>query len=1260
MEFRILGALEVRDSGRRVPLGAGKERAALAFLLLHANEVLASERLVDELWGESPPATARKALQVYVFRLRKALGAERIRTHGPGYLLELGPVELDLDRFESLAGEGRGLRAAGEHAGAAAALRDALALWRGSALADFTYEPFAQAEIARLEELRLATVEERIDAELALGHGRELVGELEGLVAKHPYRERPRGQLMLALYRAGRQADALAAYQETRKLLVEELGIEPGPALQRLESAILRQEPELEALAEPTPLATPPARAPEEPPREVRKTVTIAAFGLGHPAGSLDPEALRPLQRKLATAVSQAVARHGGTVAGGEHDESLVAVFGIPILHEDDALRAVRTALELRGHELPLRTGIETGQVVVAGGHAGGELLATEVVESAARLRDAADASEILLGEATRTLLGESVRVEPVDSGWHLGELLPGAPPRGRRLDVPLVGRDGELAQLRDLLARAVHARTVHIATVLGVAGVGKSRLARELASLVGEEAAVLTGRCLSYGEGITYWPLRELVQEAAGNVTRESVLELLTGADDAVPVADHLAAALGLAGTDGTSEEEISWAVRRLLETLAQRRPLLIVLEDLHWAEPTLLDLVEYLAEWTRDTPVLLLCLARPELFEERAHWAGGTPNAASLLLEPLAPDQSEALIDQLLGGSPLSEAVRARIIEAAEGNPLFLEQLLSMVAEREELGRELPIPPTIEALLAARLDRLGPGERAVLEGASIVGKEFWPEAVAELLPEPARPAASRHLTALVRKQLLQPLSAVEGRELFRFGHVLIQQAAYRSVPKERRAELHERFAEWLIATNAGGIGELEELVGYHFEQASLRLAELGSAGPRAATLADRASDLLGAAGRRAAARGDDRAAANLLRRARALLSPGNPRLPALEVALAEALHSMGELKDAEALCLETMQVAVARGDRRIQWLATIQLASLRYELEPERWNADEVRRTAHQALAVFEELGDDPGLARTWVLLGQVDHNACRCDAAAQAYEKGLAHARRSGDKQAERDLVANLISALYLGPTPAPEAIARIGELSAQVGGRALEAVALALLAGLHSMQGHFAEGRALYEQSKAIFRERGLTLSMALAPLAAPDIYLLAGEAQEAERELRWAYETLEQMGEKAYRSTVAGSLAEALYRQGRLEEAEYFVRVCLEDAQSDDIASQVIGRAVRAKLLAVQGMRERAEQTAREAVALVEKTDDVAIIGQAQMALAEVLLLADRREEAIEALEAAARASERKGNVVTAEQARTLIADLAVSSSDRAD
>jgi DNA-binding SARP family transcriptional activator len=324
MEFRLLGALEVRDGGRPVALGAGRQRALLAILLLHANEVVAVDRLVDELWAGSPPESARKALQVYVFRLRRVLGAGLIRTRPSGYLLEIRPNELDLHRFERLVRHAGALRAGGETAGAAAALREGLALWNGPALADFTYEQFAQSEIARLEELRLVAHEERIEADLRAGQGVDLVGELEALVAEHPYRERLRGQLMIALYRAGRQAEALASYQATRRLLVEELGIQPSPALQKLEGAILRQEPELEP-----PAPEPPPPSPSEPMREVRKTATVVAFDVAQESGALDPEARRRLRRSLATPVSQACTRHGGQMAG-KPGESLVAVFGIP------------------------------------------------------------------------------------------------------------------------------------------------------------------------------------------------------------------------------------------------------------------------------------------------------------------------------------------------------------------------------------------------------------------------------------------------------------------------------------------------------------------------------------------------------------------------------------------------------------------------------------------------------------------------------------------------------------------------------------------------------------------------------------------------------------------------------------------------------------------------------------------------------------------------------------------------------------------
>jgi DNA-binding SARP family transcriptional activator/tetratricopeptide (TPR) repeat protein len=1233
MEFRILGALEVRDSGRRVPLGAGKQRATLAILLLHANQVVPTERLIDELWAEDPPETARKAVQVYVTRMRKALGPDRIRTHDPGYVLELAPEELDIHQFERLLREGRELRADGDPEAAGKILREALALWRGSPLSDFMYEPFAQTEIARLEELHLTGLEERIETELALGHGADLVGELEALATRHPFRERLRGLLMLALYQAGRQAEALAAYQDTRRVLVEELGIEPSRALQRLERAILRQEPALDV-----PLASEPAI----PPREVRKTVTVVAFGFAETADS------RGLRQSLAASVSQTVSRHGGAMTHSGLRKSLVAVFGIPALHEDDALRAVRAALELAGQELPLQAGIETGEVVVTDGEVGREPIGTDLVAGAARLRDSAGAGEVVLSEATRKLVAAALRVEPAASGWRVLELVPET--ARERLEGPFVGRDGDLAQLRHILTRAAHERTVHLVTVLGSAGIGKSRLVREFASLIDEGATVLTGRCLSYGEGITFWPLREIVQEATGEVTGESVRNLLEGADDAGAVAELLAAALGLAEPGWSSEEEIFWAVRRLLESLAHERPLVVVLEDLHWAESTFLDLVEHLAEWTHGAPLLLVCTARLELLDERPLWGGGKPNVSSLLLESLGPEESEILLEALPGSARLSEPTRTRIAGVAEGNPLFLEQL---VAEGGELSGELPIPPTIEALLAARLDRLGPGERAVLETASVVGKEFWTDALSELLPPEARPLSSRHLAALVRKQLVRPAHGPQGRAAFRFGHILIQQAAYRSVGMERRADLHESLAKWLTETGGGPVGELDELVGYHLEQASLRLAEMRASSARVEALADGASERLAAAARKAATRGDARAAVNLFRRARSLLSSSDQRQATLGVSLADALTSVGDLKNAETLLLETQRAAAASGDLRTEWLAVIQYAWLRDHLDPQSWNADEVRRTAQKALAVFEELGDDPGLARAWQLAGYVDWSACHFDAAAKASERQMFHARRAGDEQAELIAANSLMAALYYGPTPAPDAIARIDELMAEVDDRAVEAKALALvpLAGLHTMQGNFEEGRSLYERSQAMRRELGLTLSMAWATMNAREIHLLAGDTDGAERELRWGYDTLDQLGEKAARSTLAADFAEALYRQARYEEAEQVVRAAIEAASPEDVASQVMGRAVMAKLLGVKGVEDEAEQTAREAVALAEQTDDLFTLGQTHMALAEVLLLAERREQAIEAFEAAAETSERKGNVVTAERARAQLAEL---------
>jgi DNA-binding SARP family transcriptional activator len=878
MEFKILGPFEVLRDGAALPLQGAKQRALLAILLLHANEIVASEWLVEELWTR-PPETARTALQVYVSQLRKALEPDRARadphrllvTRPPGYLLQLDPGRLDSHRFEQLVERARRVRRDG--AGASAPLlREALSLWRGPALADFIYEPFAQAEIARLEELRIAALEERLDADLALGRHGEMIGELEELVRAHPLRERLRGQLMLAFYRAGRQAEALEAYRAMHRALDEELGISPGPALRRLQEQILRQEPVLEGPREPVPEPAPPLQGEEG--REARATVTILVGGRDEPPGR-DPEAVRGRDERLREVATAAIERHGGQVESAPGGR-VVGAFGVPRAHEDDALRAARAAVELlertqadfgHGHATATRAGVATGEVVTAGSALSGEPLSL-----AARLEAAAGAGEILVDASTRGILGSSVHAEPCPGtdieATRLLALIPAPPPLARLPRSALIGREGELAQLRQAFDRVGREGTVHLFTVLGGAGIGKSRLAEEFASLVAEDATVLAGRCLSYGERITFSALREVV----GGLTAAGPLsELLAGEEDAALVAARVTEAIERAESN-SALEEIFWAFRRLFESLAGERPLVLLLEDVHWAEPTLLDFVDYLAERVRAAPMLLLCLARPELLEDRPAWGGGKRNVSSLFLERLSDAESKRLVDALASGLP--DATRARVLGTAEGNPLFLEQLLAMVVERPTSHGEIPIPPTVQAALAARLDRLGPGERAVLEAAAVVGKDFREEAVAALVPDEAEQFTSRHLDTLVAKELLRPVrSRSRGQVELRFAHGLIQQTTYRAIPKRARAGLHEGVAAWLEEALGSGAAEYAEKAGYHLEQAYLHRAELDDVTDRDRELGRRAADLLASAGRRAFHRGDMPAAVDLLGRATSLL---------------------------------------------------------------------------------------------------------------------------------------------------------------------------------------------------------------------------------------------------------------------------------------------------------------------------------------------------------------------------------------------------
>jgi DNA-binding SARP family transcriptional activator len=1243
-----------------VPLEGAKLRALLVLLLLHANEVVPSDRLIDDLWSGSPPSTAANALQVYVSRLRKLLGREALMTRSPGYLLHVEPDQVDALRFERLVEGAREALEDGSPGPALTALEEALSLWQGTPLSDFVYESFAQGEINRLEELRRAALEERLEAHLALGRGADLVGELETLVAEHPLRERLRGQLMLALYRSGRQAEALEVYQRTRRLLVEELGIEPSPSLQRLEAAILRQDPSLEA--PPRPAGEPGAEPkPAPPPREVRKTVTVLFLDVASEGGRLDPEnRLRVTTQALETA-SGILEDHGGSVTELPASR-LMAVFGVPAVHEDDALRAVKAAAEFREEleglneefqrdwdvRLLVRAGIETGEVMA------GASVAGEAIDAAARLEQAARPGEILVGEGTRELLRGVASLEASGSVFRLLDVPSGASLISRQ-EAPMVGRRQELAQLGQAFEHVASERTPTLFTLLGPAGIGKSRLAAEFESLVRDRATVLNGRCLPYGKGITFWPLGEVVRQAAGATTAEAIVALLSGYADGELIATRVAAAVGRPDAEAASDETF-WAIRKLLQALARDAPLLLVFDDLQWAEPTFLDLVDSMVDLSREAPIMLLCLARPELLEERPSWGGGKVNATSMLLEALSGEESEAVIAHVLGGRSLAPGIRARVAEAAEGNPLFLEQMLAMLAERGGVAQDSVLPPTIQALLAARLDRLDPGERTVIERASVVGREFSREALAALDGEgEAEPPLGRELERLIRRDLVRPAPPTSGQgEGFRFRHNLIRDAAYAAIPKRSRAVLHERFATWLEQGDDRQPEESDEILGYHLEQAYLYRAELGPVDEAARELAERAAEHLAVVGERAYDRGDGPAAANLLSRAVSLLPAESSRRLDLLVDLGDALRESGEFKQAEDALGEAIERAAASGEQSREARAFV--VSLRMQMQTESdFAAPSLLEATNRAIEVLERVGDERGLAKAWSVRAWFPWLQCNASLAEEAVLRALEYARRSGDERAEAYSLNLLLGAGLFGPLPVPEAIVRCDEvLELPPRQQRVKALAYRALAGLVAMEGRFDEARDLLERDRAIIEDVGLAVAAAVASEIWGILEMLAGEAEAAERRLREGYEILEAMGEKSGLSTLAAMLAHAVYEQGRYDEAFDFTRISEEAAPEEDRSANVYWLAARAKVLARRGRPEEGESLARSALGLAEATDFLNMHGHALMDLGEVLRLAGRAGEAAGAVAEALRLYERKGNAVAAARAGALQAEILAS------
>jgi class 3 adenylate cyclase/tetratricopeptide (TPR) repeat protein len=1019
---------------------------------------------------------------------------------------------------------------------------------------------------------------------------------------------------------------------------------------------------------------------------EVRKTVTVVFADLTGSTGlgeRFDPESLRRVMQRYFVEMGAALEGHGGTVEKFIGD-AVMAVFGIPHVHEDDALRAVRAAAEMRerlaqlnddlepewGVRLDMRIGVNTGEVVAGDPTAGQSFATGDAVNVAARLEQAAAPGEILLGETTYRLVRDAVDVERPEELQLRGKseasrarrllaVHAGAPGHVRRLDTPMIGRERELSLLGQAYERAVREESCHLFTLLGAAGIGKSRLVEEFVARLGE-TRVLRGRCLPYGEGITYWPIAEIVKQAAEIRDEESPgdasarIAAIAG-DEAV--GERIAAAIGLA-EERVVAEETFWAVRRFLEELARRQPVVVVFDDIQWGEPTFLELLEHVVDLSREAPLLVLCLARPELLDERPGWGGGKLNATSILLEQLPPDESALLVANLLGAR-LPDAIAGEVARRAEGNPLFVEELLATLVEESLLRREnggwalaadlsrLSLPPTIQALLTARLDRLAPGERGVIERGAVEGEVFHLGSVRELLGA-ADYDVEGSLERLVRKELVRPVRAeVAGDEAYRFKHLLVRDAAYATLPKEVRSDLHQRFADWLERTAGERLVEYEEILGYHLEQAYGYRAELGRLDEAARRLAHRAGAHLDVAGRRAGDRGDMPAARKLLERALALFPADAAERPRAENALAWVLQLAGEFSLAESHFDSAIAAAAAQGDRGLELRSVVGKMEIRNVVHTEG-AAAETFELVEAIVPELTALGDDQALADAWRLASYAHTKVCRYGAAVEALERGLAHAERAGDGGLRGEILAWLPTRIYRGPMHAEPALGRCRELLERASGDGpAEAGALAGIALLEAISGRFDEARAAEARSRAIKEELGLGFMLAVGHIWRGEVELLAGDATAAERAFRAAADFLSARGEKGFYPTAAAELAEALLDQGRPGDAWESVRAAEAEMASDDLITVVLVHGVSATLLALDGRQLEAERKARQGVEAALATDDLSLQSWAFLALAEVV-----GEAAATALQDALRVAEQKGNVVLAGRARERLAALA--------
>ena len=1030
------------------------------------------------------------------------------------------------------------------------------------------------------------------------------------------------------------------------------------------------------------------------PVHEVRKTVTLIFSDLKDSTAlgeRLDSEALHEVKERYFTAMAAEIKRHGGKIEKYIGD-AIMAVFGLPRAHEDDALRAVRAAVGMRSvlHGLNKslsarfdvvlanRTGVNTGEVVAVDDPTANQKLATgDAINVTARLEQAAPANEIYIGEVTYRLVRDAVEAEPVEPLTLKGKSQPvlayrlisahGHDGNVRRHNTPVVGRDQELAVLQRAWERAVSDRRASLVTVIGDAGVGKSRLVRELLDRLGGRACIIFGRCLAYGEGITFWPLREMVVEAAKvlqddspEVAREKILVCVEDDD----VADRLASATGLSAKQFPLHE-IYWGARRFMQLLARDGPVVAMIDDIHWAEPAFLDLLEHLLETIDDAPVLLLATARRELLEERSNW-GESERSNRLVLQPLADSAAEQVVTNLLGATGLPAALMRRVVDAAEGNPLYVEQMLAMLIDTGAVRREggewvgvqtqagIAVPPTIHALLEARLDNLQRSERAAAEPASVIGLEFPQSAVQALAPPSLRDGIEVQLTALSRKHFIRPATTVDSESRYRFDHHLVRDTVYNGLLKRARATMHTEFVKWADQVNAESDRgqEFEAILGYHLEQAYKYLGELGPIDEAGVAIGRDAAGRLASAGRRALARGDMHAAANLLQRAIALLTTEDPQRAEMLPDLGETLMGVGDFDAARGILREARTLSERLAKPRIGASSQLIESFIRLYSGEQGEQGEERFAAAAELIPLLERENAHNELATAWRLIVLVRAIGGRYKLAGEAAEQSIAYARKAGNDRLVAKVSGILANTALCGPMPVPKAIAQCEQLIAgALSDRLVEGNVLCMLAQLRAMNGELQTARKLYRESRAMLRDLERGVNAAATGIDLARVELLGGDLALAEREVRADYDFLAKVGETYNRSTMAAYLSCLVRDQGREEEALGWSKIAEETAAPDDVDSQALWRSIRAPIMARVGNTTIAEELARTALEMARRTESPGLLADTLAELASVMQLAGKPDEARQAVGEAINLYRAKGNVVSAARASAWAAGL---------